>query len=316
VFENLHLHAKQLHGDMVGVFWVILPCLLSILITLEIIKNEDSGPNVKEILKRTVLCVIMLWSFDFVISAIASMFDIREHIIYFFAIAAYLIAYIGFFASTALVHFVWAILYITAPLLLPCFISPKTAQITGNLYRGLINVAAWKIMWTLLGSLLLKMALSPNIVGIEDYFLSMVINLLIGISMLVIPFFTKSLISDGLQSAASGLAVAPGLLAAKSAAMAAKKYTKKGISKGVDGLNFASKPLTNPLTSRAKILGNKMKLKERFNRAKRSYGQVGISSELKEENKRQQRKKYAIRDNYNKKRGKQSSKRRTRKRKR
>ena len=66
-----------------------------------------------------------------------------------------------------------------------------------NLYRGLISVAVWKVMWTLLGSLLLKLALNPKVVGVEDYFLSMVVNLLIGLSMLLIPLFTKSLIADG-----------------------------------------------------------------------------------------------------------------------
>lgn len=349
MFENLHHHAKTLHGDMVGIFWIILPCLVALLVVLEILKSDENEPNVAEILKRTILCIFLLWSFDFIISVIAmisdgithkikgtedvwealkqlgpnssgksgSMFDIREHIVYFFAIASYLIAYIGFFASTALVNFVWAILYITAPLILPCFIARTTAPIVGNLYRGLISVATWKILWTLLGSLLLKMALSPKVVGIEDYFLSMVMNLLIGLSMLLIPLFTRSLISDGLQSAASGLAAAPGLLTAKAAAMAARKYGKKGISKGMEGLNFASKPLTNPLTSRSKVLANKMKLKQRFGKAKRSYKEFGTSQEWKDLNKRQQRRKHAIRHNYNKskKGGSNRAKRRSRSRK-
>ena len=183
MFENLHLHAKDLHAETVGIFWIILPALVSILIVLEIAKSDQNGPGIAELLKRTVLCVLLLWSFDFTVNVIAmvsdgithrlcdgeslleavkklgpnsqgeseGLFDIREHIIYFFSIAAYLVAYIGFFASVALVNFVWAILYITAPLLLPCFISRVTAPIVGNLYRGLINVATWKILWTLLG---------------------------------------------------------------------------------------------------------------------------------------------------------------------
>jgi len=333
MFENLHHHAKLLHGDMVGVFWAILPCIVCILIALEILKNDDNGPNIIDLLRRTVLCVFMLWSFDIVINIIAtisdgvvhqikgsddvwkalkqlgpnisnrdgSMFDIREHIIYFFAIASYLVAYIGFFASEVLVNFVWAILYIAAPLIFPCFIARTTAPIVGNLYRGLINVATWKILWTLLGSLLLKLALNPKVVGIEDYFLSMVMNLLIGLSMLLIPFFTKSLISDGLQSASTGLAAAPGLLVAKSATMAAKRYGTKAVNKSIDGIGFGSKPLTNPITSRAKVFSNKMQLKKRFNRAKKNYSELGTSQEWKELNKRQQRRKYAIKHSYNKK---------------
>ena len=55
MFDNLHLHAKELHGEMAHIFWIILPALVSILITLEIVKNDDRGPNVADILKRTVL---------------------------------------------------------------------------------------------------------------------------------------------------------------------------------------------------------------------------------------------------------------------
>jgi hypothetical protein len=345
MFENLHNHARVLHGEMVGIFWIILPSLVAVLIVLEILKNDDSGPNVASILKRVLLCIFMLWSFDFVVNIIAmvsdgithkirgtedvwqalkqlgpdsskssgSMFDIREHIVYFFAIASYLIAYIGFFASTALVNFVWAILYIVAPLIFPCFVARTTAPIVANLYRGLISVATWKILWTLLGSLLIKMAMNPKIVGIEDYFLSMVINLLIGLSMLLIPLFTRSLISDGLQSAASGLAAAPGLLTARSMSMAAKKLGKKGVSKGIEGAQFASKPLTNPFTSRAKVLAHKHKLKQRFNKAKKSYADFGMSQEAKDLRSRQLKKRHAIKHSYQNKR--KGGQRRARKRK-
>lgn len=344
MFENLHNHAKSLHGEMVGVFWLILPCLVSIIVVLEIAKNDDEGPNIRDILKRTVLCILMLISFDYTVSAIAmvsdeithlikgddnvfeslkqfgptnsdsSMFDIREHIVYFFAIAAYLVAYIGFFASTALVHFVWAILYITSPLLILCYVTKTTASITGNLYRGLINVATWKIVWTLLGSLLLKMSISPKEAGMEDYFLAMVINLLIGLCMLLVPLFTRSLISDGLQSASSGLAAAPGLLTAKAASMALKKYGSKGLNKLKNGVDFSTKPLRNPLTSRAKVWNSKMRLKQRFNKAKRNYRDLGNTKEWKEMRNRQNRRSHAIRQNYKNKskKGVQNRKRKKR----
>ena len=315
MFDNLHLHAKELHGEMAHIFWIILPALVSILITLEIVKNDDRGPNVADILKRTVLCILLLLSFNFTIHVIAmasdgitdaiggheelleavkqlgpnkrgdeshGLFDVREHIIYFFSIAAYLIAYIGFFASVALVNFVWAILYVTAPLILPCYIPRATSSIVSNLYRGLISVAVWKVMWTLLGSLLLKLALNPKVVGVEDYFLSMVVNLLIGLSMLLIPLFTKSLIADGLQSAASGLAAAPGLIAAKSVAFALKKHGKKAVGKAREGIQFASRPLTNPVTGMGRVWANKSKLRQRFHKAKTAYSELGFSKEAKE----------------------------------
>ena len=118
MFENLHLHAKDLHAETVGIFWIILPALVSILIVLEIAKSDQNGPGIAELLKRTVLCVLLLWSFVFTVNVIAmvsdgithrlsdgeslleavkklgpnsqgeseGLFDIREHIIYFFSI--------------------------------------------------------------------------------------------------------------------------------------------------------------------------------------------------------------------------------------
>ena len=298
---------------MAKIFWIILPALICILITLEIIKGDDNGPNVKDILKRTFLCVLLFLSFDFTINVIAMMsdsitdaigsgedilgavkqlgpnkwsntggfFDLRNHVIYFFAIAAYLIAYIGFFASVALVNFVWAILYVTAPLLLLCYIPQATASIVGNLYRGLISVAVWKVMWTLLGSLLLKLAVNPNIVGVEDYLLSIVMNLLIGLSMLLIPLFTKSLIGDGLQSMASGLAAAPGLMMSGAGATILKKYGKQAMKKTGGALRFAARPLSNPIVGPMTVLANKAKLKNRFYRIKRGYSNLGLSKQAK-----------------------------------
>jgi hypothetical protein len=302
IFENLHVHAKLLHGEMVGIFWLILPFLVSLLILLEILKSDGNGPNVADILKRVVLALVMLWSIDFVVNTIAmmsdgisakisssenlweaikqlgpneeaksgSMFDIRENILYLFAIAAYLIAYIGFFASIALVNFVWAILYITAPLMILCYIPKATAGVTKNLYKGFISTATWKVLWSLLGVLLLKLALNPKTVGVDDYILTIVMNLLVGLSMLLIPFFTKSLISDGLQSMASGLATAPGIVAARSIALASKGAGKKGIKSSAQFAGLASKPLLNPFTGRAKVMADKAKLKQRFTRVKRN----------------------------------------------
>src|ERR1019366_6233584 len=90
----------------------------------------------------------------------------------------------------------------------------NTASITASLYKGLIQVVTWKILWSLLGVLLLKLALDTENTGVEDYIMSIVVNLCIGVSMLFIPIFTKSLINDGLQGAATGLAAIPTMAAA------------------------------------------------------------------------------------------------------
>ena len=294
---------------MVQVYWIMLPAIVAFLLAIEMLKGQGQSPNANEIVRRTIISILLLLSFGFVVNTISmlsdgitakigqsqdvwemirqmgpnsqgesdGLFDLKGHVVYFFSIGAYLIAYIGFFASIVLMNFVWAILYVCAPLMLLCYVSPVTSGIVGNLYRGLISVATWKILWTLLGSLLLKLAVTPKDAGIDDVFLSMVMNLLIGVSMLLIPLFTKSLIGDGLQSASAALATAPGLMATKALTLATKTIGRKA---GINGLNFANtatKPLTNPITGRTQMMANR--IRPHMNQFAKTYSEIGLPKE-------------------------------------
>lgn len=311
MFEQLFIHAKTIHSQMVQVYWIMLPALVAFLLVLEMLKGQGQSPNANEIVRRTVISILLLISFGFVVNTIAmlsdgitaridqtqnlwetikqmgpnsqgesdGLFDMRGHVVYFFSIGAYLIAYIGFFASVALMNFVWAILYVCAPLMILCYIPPITAGIVGNLYRGLVSVATWKILWTLLGSLLLKLAITPKDAGIDNVFLSMVMNLLIGVSMLLIPLFTKSLIGDGLQSASAALATAPGLMATKALTLATKTMGKKAGTSVLGFADAATKPLTNPITGRAKVMANR--IRPQMNQFSNMYSEIGLPKEAK-----------------------------------
>ncbi|MBY0384098.1 hypothetical protein K2X05_02975, partial [bacterium] len=64
-------------------------------------------------------------------------------------------------------------------------------------------------------ALLLRLAAEPQFMGFEGYLQSIVMNLCVGVSMLLVPMATRSLINDGLSSTASGFATAPAQLAMK-----------------------------------------------------------------------------------------------------
>lgn len=322
MFENLFVQARSLHGEMVGIFWTLLPALVAILLVFEMLKTQGQSPNANEIIRRSVIAILLLISFGTIVNTIAmlsdgvtaridqsqnlwetlkhlgpdsqgessGLFDMKSHVVYFFSIGAYLIAYIGFFASVGLMNFVWAILFICAPLMILCYVSPVTAGITGNLFRGLVSVAIWKILWTLLGALLLKLAITPKEAGIDDVFLSMVMNLLIGVSMLLIPLFTKSLLGDGLQSAASALAAAPGLMAIKSVALASKAMASKA-SGGLLGAGSAIvKPATNAASTGGKYLATKARpVSQGVQDFSNWYSEIGLPEKDKKHNKRYRR---------------------------
>ncbi len=316
MFEYLGSVGADLHGQMIKIYWILLVPFILLLFTIELLKDEN--PNVRDILRRVVISIIMLYSFNWCLNSIAaigdavtdqvnglaqlsevlkklgpnysghdSWFSLRETAIYIFSLAAYIIAYLGFFVATALTHFVWTILYVCAPLMILMYVSRHTAYVTSSLYKGLIQVVVWKILWSVLGVLLLKLAVQPDVSGMEDYLMAIVMNLCIGISMLFIPLATKSLISDGMNSVASTLAMAPAVAAAGAVKLAATRVASKTVGGIKSTTLFAAKPATNPVSGRYEMM--KDRLKPRFERFKQQYEQIGLPNEIL--NKRNKRRK-------------------------
>ena len=247
MFQNLVEIARELRSELVGVYWVLIVPLIVLLVIFEFFKEDQQPLNVVDILRRTVISVLLLVSFEEVMNTIAYIgdgilaklslknnlwhvlsnlgptkekvsndwFNLREHVLYALSVLAYIIAYLGFFLAEALTHFVWTILYIVSPLMILAYIPRQTAQITSNLYQGLFKVLLWKLLWTILGALLLKLAMEPQYSGLEDYLQSIVMNLCIGLSMLFIPIAAKSIINDGINGAASAIAVLPAMATAQ-----------------------------------------------------------------------------------------------------
>lgn len=303
MFEYLGSVGAELHAQMVQMYWVLLVPLVVFLFVLEVIR--DDNPNLRDLFRRIVISVLLLLTFDWTLQAIAvigdavtekisglqklsevlqnlgpnysgkdSWFNVRETILYVFSVAAYLIAYLGFFVATALTHFVWTILYVAAPLMILMYVSRHTERVTVSLNKGLVQVVIWKILWSILGVLLLKLAMQPEVTGLEDYIMSIVVNLCIGFSMLFIPIATRSLVSDGMSSVASTLAAVPAIAAGGAVKVAAARYGAKISGSAA----FAAKPVTNPVAGRIEML--KDRLRPRFEKAKQAYGDIGLPQEV------------------------------------
>jgi hypothetical protein len=145
------------------------------------------------------------------------------------------------------------------------YISGRTAFVTSNLYKGLINVVTWKILWSILGVMLLKLATSPSVGDWDNFLTSILVNLCIGLSMLFIPFTTKSLINDGMSSAASALAAAPTLATGKVVTEFSKKQGRrlgKGAMQGTtNGFNRMGTGMKSGLTQARDHFSQKMSTK-------------------------------------------------------
>ena len=229
-------------------------------------KGTSEAINPSDTLRRVIISILLLISFEEVIGAISSLgdgilnrldqkdsfsnvlanlgplpendsgnwFSLREHALYFMSLFAYMIAYLGFFMAEALTHFVWTVLFVISPLMILAYVPKSTAHITKNLYRGLLQVLIWKILWQILGILLLSLAKEAKYTGFEDYLHSIVLNLCIGFSMLFIPLASKSLINDGFSSAASTISTMPAKILTKYL----KAKTKAMMPKNLPGLNL------------------------------------------------------------------------------
>lgn len=288
-FDGLFGVAKDLHGDLVTIYWALLIPLVVTLITLEFLKSKDQPINAGDILRRVVVSMLLLYSFDYVINSVAFLGDsivghidkqndamqfieslrpqdgdsttdwwsVRQTFIWLLGVVCYMVAYLGFFLAEALTYFVWTILYVVSPLMILAYVSERTQNVTYALYKGLFKVVIWRILWVILAELLIKLSVTPQGTGLQEYMISAILNVCVGLSMLFIPFFTKSLLGDGLQSAATGMIVAPAAATAGAVKLGAKKLLANTAKGAARGTGFAARPITNPIASRLSRLKNR-----------------------------------------------------------
>jgi hypothetical protein len=152
-----------------------------------------------------------------------------------------IISFLTFFLLYFSVHladafyiYVWTMLFVFSPLLIALFVLPQTARATAGLFRALIEVACWKIVWSVIATLLWSSALSQiNQQGSQVSFLSAIaFNIILAGSLLLTPFIVSSLAGNGLAQMAQdvgslalgGWRVNPKAVAQKSRHLASHGY--------------------------------------------------------------------------------------------
>ncbi|MDH4468771.1 MAG: hypothetical protein QE271_11995 [Bacteriovoracaceae bacterium] len=243
MIEWLPQVCRELHGEMAKLYWLLLLPVIVFLLILEMLKSGNQIPDGGKILLRTVISILLIASFKETINLVAVMGDgianridglakmgklmdlfsenfsrdapalykIRELFIFLLNFLSYFLAYLGIFISDALLHFTWSVLYVCAPLMILCYIPEQTAHVCKNLYKGLLTVITWKCLWSILGVLLLKLAVEKTTENSDNLITTAVINLCIALSILTVPFFAKSFIGDGVAGFASNIAGVAGL---------------------------------------------------------------------------------------------------------
>lgn len=269
---------SQLHGEIVHIYWIMILPLIVFLIILELFKTQGKEPDAGKILTRAVISILLLFSFKETINLIAfvgdgiveriggmakmpeilqifsdnfsrdapALYKVRELFIFLLNFLSYFLAYFGIFITDALIHFCWSVLYVCSPLMILCYIPENTANICKNLYKGLLTVISWKILWSILSVLLLRLAIEQTTINSENIITTSIINLCIALAILLVPLFTKSLLGDGVSSFASGIAVMPGMAALGVGKSVLTMPIKKGASWTGSKIRDSWKKVTSP----------------------------------------------------------------------
>lgn len=127
---------------------------------------------------------------------------------------------------------------------------PQTASITGGLFRSLFEVATWKIVWCVLGTLLWSSALNnfnqPE--TLNNFIVQLALTLMLAFSILLTPLVVKSLISgavSGVATQAAGYAALTMTAGAASPAAVSGFIQKGGASVVKGGGRLSAKGFTS-----------------------------------------------------------------------
>lgn len=145
-------------------------------------------------------------SYTFSMTSIILQFN--DLIIAALSFLSYLILYIARYLTIAMYHFFWIFFMVSAPLLLLFNSFEGTQQITKNLFKGMIEVACWKIVWAILGAMLTALSFGDAYRAEGSYLVLIVMNFVIAIAMLMTPMMVRSIVGSGVQAMSSTIGAA------------------------------------------------------------------------------------------------------------
>ena len=271
---------RDLHQEFVRIYYLMLPVFFCLSIAITWMRSPNGNPDFIDVLKRAIISTLLLAAFPeisqsivFVADGIAEKIDsvntldaviqmakeksasypegsasillgFNDLLMATLSFLSFLILYIARYLMIAMYHFFWVFYMVSAPLLLLFNLFPATGNITANLFRGMIEVACWKIVWAILGAMLASLAFGDAYRTEGAYVTIIVMNFVIAIAMLATPLFVKSLGSQGAQAMSSGIGqqavAAMAAVPTKGISLAARG---KAAYSGVSG--YANKKIAN-----------------------------------------------------------------------
>lgn len=284
----LAAQAHQIHDTFYGMFYALVTVFLALGVFIEYFKWPLGGmPSFSSLVGRALVAAIMLHTFSEVSNTIADIVDslsrqlgdlnqlnlvlskmggklgdmhaswvsFKETVVWIISFVTFFLLYLAVHAVNAFLLYTWTLLYVFSPLLIAFYVLPATAGTTKALYRSLVEVSCWKIVWSVLSTLLWSLALSDiNKPGHDIPFVTVIfLNLILAGSLLMTPMVVHALAGAGF----SGLAQSAGGIVAGATMAAPFSAAASAYSKGKKTYQTASR-------MKEKIASGASKVQQRF----------------------------------------------------
>ena len=270
----------DLHQELVKYFYLFLPVFFCLAIVVDWFKNPMGSADFLGTLKRAIIATILVVSFQEISDTILALADglalkisdlsgidtflkmagekastytfsvtsailgFNDLVIAILSFLSYIVLFIARYVTVAIYHFMWSTLVILSPILILFTLFKGTIGIPINLFRSLIEVASYKIIWAILSAMLTSLAFGNEYAADGNYLTVILLNFIIALAMLGTPLVVKSLIGSGLagmgETLGAGAVMAMVSLPAKAASVA-----RVGREVLTDTANFSKHNLTS-----------------------------------------------------------------------
>lgn len=275
--------AKALHGVFNSLFYALITTFLLLGVFVEYFKWPlGQVPSFSVLVGRALVAAILLHSYPEIINAIADVTDalatqigdfnkidlvisklgdklnemsaswvsVKETVSIAVCYLSFFALYFSKYVAEGIFLFTWILCFVFSPILIALFVLPTTAGATKALFRTLFEISCWKIVWSVLATLLWSSALTTlNQPGSDVSFVSVIcMNLALAGSLLLTPWVVHALASSGLAGftkTLGGIAVGASFITPDKVLKAGKAVTTKGMQRGHTGYQSAKDFLAN-----------------------------------------------------------------------
>lgn len=270
----LSIGAAQIHDLLTSLFYPLVSFFLILGVVVEYFKLPMGGtPAFGTLIGRALIAGILLAIYSEIANSIADLSDalssrlgdfnsfklvltkmgeklmsetaswlsVKDTILMAISFLTFFLLYAAVYIVEAMMLYTWVILYTFSPLLIALYVLPVTSRATSALFRSLIEVSCWKVVFAVLATLLWSSALGDlNAEGSKISFITAIIyNLFLAASVLMTPVMVHALAGEGVSGVAKTLgSVATSAAVAGPSSIAAMAGLPKVAVKGLATQGF------------------------------------------------------------------------------